>query len=298
MVDYDAHSWREHLLDIRGSMVREILYRVLSCVLFAAVVVYVDRRHLPLGVSEKAHGLVSVALGLLLVFRTNASYDRFWEGRKLWGTIVNASRNLVRAASVHLRDEPVLLERIVRRAIAFPWACMHRLRDAPDAATALGRQGTPLPAGDLATLAGSNHVPLALAARITEDLREARDRGRLSDYLLGVVDQNVQILIDCIGGCERIHRTPLPFAYVVHLRRALILYCFSLPFILVQIFGWWTIFITLLVSYILLGIEEIGVEISDPFGEDDNDLPLEAICQTIEDNLRPYLPDQGPERAL
>lgn len=269
-----------------------LLYRVLSCVLFSAVIVYIDRRHFSLGVSEKAHSLVSVALGLLLVFRTNAAYDRFWEGRKLWGSIVNASRNLVRAASVHLRDEPALLDRIVRRAIAFPWACMHRLRDEPDMVAALGRIGTPLPDGDLATLARSNHVPLALAARITGDLREARARGHLSDYLLGVVDQNVQILIDCIGACERIHRTPLPFAYVVHLRRALILYCFSLPFILAPIFGWWTIFITLLISYILFGIEEIGVEISDPFGEDDNDLPLESICQTIEGNLRPYLPSR------
>jgi putative membrane protein len=107
------------------------------------------------------------------------------------------------------------------------------------------------------------------------------------------LDQNVQLLIDYLGGCERIHKTPLPFAYVVHLRRALILYCFTLPFALVESFGWGTILDTLLVAYVFFGIEEIGVEIENPFGQDDNDLPLERICATIEQNLQALLDDAG-----
>jgi putative membrane protein len=99
------------------------------------------------------------------------------------------------------------------------------------------------------------------------------------------LDNNVQLLIDYIGACERIHKTPLPFAYVVHLRRALILYCLTLPFALIESYGWSTVIDTLLIAYILFGIEEIGVEIEDPFGKDDNDLPLEQICATIERNL-------------
>jgi ion channel-forming bestrophin family protein len=100
------------------------------------------------------------------------------------------------------------------------------------------------------------------------------------------LDQNVQLLIDYIGACERIHSTPLPYAYAVHLRRALILYCFTLPFALVARFGWDTIPATLFIAYVLFGIEEIGVEIEDPFGTDENDLPLETICNNIERNLR------------
>ncbi len=107
------------------------------------------------------------------------------------------------------------------------------------------------------------------------------------------LDQNVQLLIDSLGACERIRKTPLPFAYVVHLRRALILYCFTLPFALVESFGWGTILATLLVAYIFFGIEEIGVEIEDPFGQDDNDLPLDRICATIEQNLIALLEDEG-----
>src|SRR5262245_33135075 len=128
MVEYDAHTWRDHLLDIRGSMVREILYRVLSCVLFSALVVYVDHRHFRVGLSEKAHSLVTVALGLLLVFRTNAAYDRFWEGRKLWGSIVNESRNLARTATTWLAGDQELAARVVRWNIAFAWTTMHQLR--------------------------------------------------------------------------------------------------------------------------------------------------------------------------
>ena len=103
------------------------------------------------------------------------------------------------------------------------------------------------------------------------------------------VDQNVQLLVDYVGGCERIHKTPLPFAYVVHLRRALIIYCFTLPFALITVFDWWTVLVTFFLAYTLLGIEEIGVEIEDPFGQDDNDLPLDRFCTTIEKDLRALL---------
>jgi putative membrane protein len=99
------------------------------------------------------------------------------------------------------------------------------------------------------------------------------------------IDNNVQQLIDYLGACERIQKTPLPFAYVVHLRRALVLYCLTLPFALVEPFGWSTVIYALMIAYILFGIEEIGVEIENPFGTDYNDLPLEQICGTIERDL-------------
>ena len=95
----------------------------------------------------------------------------------------------------------------------------------------------------------------------------------------------MQLLIDYCGACERIRSTPLPFAYAVHLRRALIVYCFTLPLALVQKYGWETVPVTLMIAYVLFGIEEIGVEIEGPFGDDDNDLPLEDICETIHKNL-------------
>jgi putative membrane protein len=129
--------------------------------------------------------------------------------------------------------------------------------------------------------------------RLSALLAEARAEGRLSDHLLVALDQNVHLLTDHLGACERIHKTPLPFAYMVHLRRALILFCFTLPFALVGDFGWGTIPDTLLVAYVFFGIEEIGVEIEDPFGVDDNDLPLERLCATIERDLLALIDPAG-----
>ena len=120
---------------------------------------------------------------------------------------------------------------------------------------------------------------------MTACLSEARERGAISEYVFVALDQNVQLLVNYLGACERIHGTPLPFAYMVHVRRVILLYCYSLPPALVKDFGWWTIPGTLFVAYALLGIEEIGVEIEDPFGTDDNDLPLEAFCETIRRNV-------------
>ncbi len=301
MIDYDAHRWRDHFFDIRGSMVRDIMYRVLSCLLLAVAVTCVDKYYVRLGISDKGHTLVSVALGLLLVFRTNAAYDRFWEGRKLWGAIVNSSRNLARVAAVLLAERPALVRRVLVLTIAFSYATMQRLRNRPGLGPFEAAFGAELGEGGpalQAELQAAPHLPLALAVQLSERLKEAHAAGLVNDYQHMTIDQNVQLLIDHIGGCERISRTPLPFAYVVHLRRALLIYCYTLPFVLLPAFGWGTVVVTLLLSYVLLGIEEIGVEISDPFGTDDNDLPLEAVCATIESNLRALLPAPGSSARI
>lgn len=277
MIHYDPHKWLDHFFDIKGSLVREISSRVAICVAWSALVAYAHTRHFSVSIPASVHGLVGTALGLLLVFRTNASYDRFWEGRKLWGGIVNETRNLVRSAVVLLKDDPELVKRIARWTAIFPFAAMNALRGA----RGLG----PLAASAPPEIADAQHPPLAVAARITGCLDEARQRGLISDIVFTQIDQNVQLLIDYLGGCERIRKTPLPFAYVVHLRRALFLYCLTVPFALVEQTGWITIAETMLISYVFFGIEEIGVEIEGPFGHDDNDLPLEDICETIHRNL-------------
>jgi putative membrane protein len=294
MIDYDTHNWLSHLLDIKGSMVREILGRVLTCVAWSAVVVGVHKGLYPLAVPSTVHALVGVALGLLLVFRTNASYDRFWEGRKLWGGIVNGTRNLVRGGRAFLKDDPATLAPLVRWTIAYPYAVMNSLRGR----TGLGPIARDLAPDEVAAVLAAPHLPSAVAERMTACLVSARDRGVISDIVATDLGRNIQRLIDSLGGCERIHKTPLPFAYVVHLRRALILYCFTLPFALVGDYGWGAVLDTLMVAYIFFGIEEIGVEIEDPFGLDDNDLPLEAICESIQGQLGSLVPTESPVAAV
>lgn len=292
MVEYDPHRWWSYFHYLRGSMVREIVGRVLLCVVWAVAVVAFSQNVRDVGVAPTVHTLSGMALSLLLVFRTNASYDRFWEGRKLWGGIVNETRNLVRAAEVFLGPTP-LFAPLVRWTAAFPFATAAWLRGQQ---RHLGSQADLLPPSDVQQTLAAQHVPLAVARRMTAVLDEGRKQGLYPEYVQMQLDQNVQLLIDYLGGCERIHKTPMPFAYMVHLRRALILYCFTLPFALVDTFGWATVLATFLVAYVFFGIEEIGVEIEDPFGVDDNDLPLDGICQGIQSTLLAFLP-APPVRA-
>lgn len=278
---YDPHKFVRHLFVLRGSVAPKIIWRVLFFTGWAAAIVLLDRFVRPVGLPSTVHTLVGVALGLLLVFRTNASYERFWEGRRLWGGIVNESRNLARMTSAFLRERPATLEPIILWAAAFPYASMHSLRGA----AGLGPIESRLPSTEVAETLATRHVPMAVALRLSDRLAEARAAGYLTDYVMVAIDHNVQQLIDYLGACERIQKTPLPFAYVVHLRRALVLYCLTLPFALVGPFGWSTVIYALMIAYILFGIEEIGVEIENPFGTDYNDLPLEQICGTIEHDL-------------
>lgn len=287
MIDYDPHDWFTHFFDIKGSMVRKIMSRVMVCVLWALFIVSMDKLlDLNWRIDSSALGLVGVALSLLLVFRTNSSYARWWDGRSLWGSIINETRNLGRQAMVYLKAEPDLRDAVVAWTAVYPSAVMHRLRGG----IGLGVASSRLPKAEVVETLASGHVPLAVSRRISGTLLEARKRGVISDYVMMGMDQNVQLLVDYVGACEKIHSTPLPFAYMVHVRRVLLLYSFTLPPALVDRFGWSTVLATFIVSYVFFGIEEIGVEIEDPFGFDDNDLPLERFCAIIEKDLLGPLP--------
>lgn len=281
MIRYDPHGWFDHFFDIRGTLLVEISVRVLTCVAWAAGVVWFHQHVAAIGIPVTIHSLVGVALGLLLVFRTNASYDRYWEGRKLWGSIVNETRNLVRSGQAHLAGDRELLLKLVRWTAVLPYTIMSTLRG--DAV--IGPAADDLSADERVELLTSQHLALHASQKLTHILRLAYQRGVISDNIAVSLDQNVQQLIDALGGCERIRKTPLPYAYVVHLRRALVLYCFTLPLALVESFGWFTVIDVALVAYIYFGIEEIGVEIEGPFGHDENDLPLKDICDTIYKNV-------------
>jgi len=281
-----SRSWRKHLFSVRGSVVKEILPRVAITATAAIIVVVLHHYFRSMQIPDKPHALVGAALSLLLVFRTNASYDRFWEGRKLWGGIVNTSRNLGRGSILYLKADSALVRQLVMWGTTFPYALTRLLRrEAPS----LGPATDELPALDVAEVCAAQHPPLAVTVRMSRLIAEAEEKGLIDRFTRLHLESLVQLLVDNMGACERILNTPLPLAYAVHLRRALIIFCLSLPFALIEGFGVWTIPVSMLVSYIFFGIEEIGVEIEDPFGTDPNDLPLEQFCANIERNLRGLL---------
>jgi len=289
VLKYDPHHWWTHLLDIRGGLLRAISARVFSAVLWSVAVLLFHQYAYPVSLPATEHSLVGVAIGLLLVFRTNSSYDRFWEGRKLWGGIVNETRNLVRAAGAVVADME-LRQRLAAWTAVYPWAVKRVLRGGEGD---LGPAVAALPSAEVKAVLGSGNAALAVARRMSAVLQEAKVKGQVGEVLQGALDSNVQQLVDNLGGCERIHKTPLPFAYMVHLRRAVLLYCYTLPFVLVKDFGWAAPGAMFFTAFVFFGIEEIGVEIEDPFGTDDNDLPLDDICAALTttlDEVEPFLP--------
>lgn len=281
MIEYDPHHWRSHFFDLKGSLVREIAYRVGVCALTAIAVSVAFHYHEDVAIPSTGHALIGPALALLLVFRTNTANDRYWEGRRIWGGIVNTARNLRRKASVLFASEPETAKKLVEWTIAWFWSAREHLVEIKSVGPA-----SQLSDEEKARAVAAAHVPSYVASQLTAIIADARKRNVIGDIQQQMFDADVQVLIDHVGACERIDTTPLPYAYAVHLRRALLLYCMTVPFTLVSTFGEWTVLPSLIVSYVLIGIEEIGTEIEGPFGRKHNDLPLDRICTRLEANLR------------
>ena len=280
MIDYDGRAWLPILFRIRGSVIPRLLPRTLVAAgVGALAVVALERNNVK--IPTLAHTLVGVALGLLLVFRTNASYDRYWEGRRLVGFMVNRSRDLARQVASYVTSVEARAQ-IARLLPAFYWLAAQALRRDPG----LGAAGPHLTDDERRQLDGVTHRAPIATRWIAEVLHAEAAAGRLTEQRLQLLDANLTSLNDSLGGAERILKTPIPFAYAQHIKIFVVLFCFSAPFAMVETMGWATPLASGLLALALFGIDEIGVEIEDPFGDDPNDLPLDAIGAGIETAVR------------
>ena len=278
-------QWFETALQIKGSVIAAIYKRVLLCGAFGVLISLLYHFQVPVSQPSLSNVIPSIVLGLLLVFRTNTAYDRFWEGRKCWGTIVNTTRNLARQIWVSIdekeaQDKDRKIESL-NLLVAFGVAIKLHLRGESISGELEGL----IPNSKYITLEVMNNPPLEIAFWISDYLQQQYNRHCINSYQLASMQKLLNILVDNLGACERILRTPMPLAYAIHLKQLLLLYCLLLPFQIVANLHWWTGFISALVSFTLLGIESIGLEIENPFGYDENDLPLDAICTTMKRNI-------------
>jgi putative membrane protein len=217
-------------------------------------------------------GLINaVVLGALVGFRTKAAYDRWWEGRILWGQLTNDSRNLCLKAVSLAEPSPEDRRELARLVAAFAVALMTHLRGvAPDA-------GPP------------RHGPAHVAGRVFAVLARWRQDGRIDGHALQLLDSHAAALLDVCGGCERIRNTPLPASYLSLLRHGLILSFLLLPWCMINSLGIWALVLQGFVVYFLFGVELIAEEVENPFGFDPDDLPLEQFCETIRENAAEIL---------
>ena len=289
-------SWWSLVLRYRGSELPRTKYRILGVAVAAAFVTYLEEQHdWHPNLTPLPFQLIGVALGIFLGFRNNAAYDRWWEGRKLWGALVNTSRSACRqvltmigpdegpeaAEALDLRD------RLVRRLVAFPHALRMSLRDEQD----LSDLERFLPADEVGRLRGESNRPFAVTHGTALLLRDAWRRGWIDPVHLPTLEASLVALTDIQGACERIKGTPIPFSYTTLIHRITAIYCYTLPFGVVDAVGIFTPFVCALVAYAFFGLDAVGDEVEMPFGTDPNDLPLSAISRMIEVNLRQRLGD-------
>jgi len=238
------------------------------------------RPELEVGIAS--YEAAGAALGLLLVLRTNAGNERWWEGRRLWGGIVNQCRHLGVVVRSYGPDDPAWRARGLRLVVAFAHVTRRSLRnqrDMPEVAALLGPEET-------ARIAEAPHMPGHVALLLGDHFREACDRLGMDRFVFLEADRDLATLLDHVGGCERILKTPLPRGYAVLIRQFIVLFLVTLPFGLLKKVGALTPVVTLLVAYPILALDEIGDALQSPFSpRTPNHLPLDEICQTIERNL-------------
>jgi ion channel-forming bestrophin family protein len=286
MSDIVSPGWFwKHAFAYRGSATPHVLARVLVFSVLAELVALV---HWSFPFVRVAVGPIEVsgaALALFLVLRTNAGYERWWEGRKLWGGIVNQSRNVVIGALAYGPAERGWREQVVRWSAAFPHVARRSLRgqrDLPEIRELLG-----VPTAQ--EIAGAQHMPSFVANQVAVLFRRGRrdspEEG-LDGFAFENVDEERAHLLDHLGGCERILKTPLAYAYDVTIRGFIVFYLALVPFGLVDSVGWATPLVTMFVSYPILALDHIGTELQNPFSETSlGHLPLDDICASLQANL-------------
>jgi ion channel-forming bestrophin family protein len=279
-------NWLRIALRVKGSVIPTIFTRVLCCGAFGLFISVLAFYKVPVAAKSLAGVVPSIVLGLLLVFRTNTAYERFWEGRKAWGSIVNNIRNLARLiwiavselAPIHREEK----EQSLNLLVAFAIATKLHLRAQP-VDDQIAELVSPLQFSKLQSI---TNPPLEIIFWVSDYLQSKQEQGQISLYQMNELQHLLNGLVDTLGACERILRTPMPLAYAIHLKQLLMIYCLLLPFQFVEELRWWTSPAVILVSFTLFGIEAIGVEIENPFGTDPNDLPLDNICKTVQGNIK------------
>ncbi|MBA4187151.1 MAG: hypothetical protein C0467_03950 [Planctomycetaceae bacterium] len=282
MIEYNRYSWWVTVFSFRGTALPRALGRVAIFTLYTATIqfavdvgVYIGwfTEHTSLSLDPIAHAVLGSLLGFLIVFRMNGSNARYWEGRSHWGTLINCSRNLVRAGSVHTSAGIELAGLVTGYSIALRQS-LRGSRDLDEAAVYL-------PDAVLQTAKRFGNPPTAIASAISAWIAREYRAGVIDGVMVRHLEELLSRMVDAQGGCEKIQKTPLPFVYAAMIKQLILAYLLTLPLVMADRCGWWSPLLMAVVSLGLFGMEEASVETEDPFGKDGNCLDLETFTLTI-----------------
>lgn len=230
-------------------------------------------------IPSDVHAALSLVLGCLLVFRTNAAYGRWWEARILWGSLINTSRNLSIKLTSLIPRSTADTGKMLGLIKVFPFQLMEHLRTP----SPIDTRDTPTIASEADTNRSSvSHAPVKTVQMIYQWLGNMKRTKSVDGDELRIIDVELARLLDICGACERIARTPFVKSYRIFCRQCIALFLLSFPWGVGQDFGWWTPVLTIIVSYFMIGMEIVAEHVEDPFGLDEDDLDLEGMCKTIE----------------
>lgn len=257
---------------------------MLSVAIFSAFISFLELHVFKLSKSDYVsnigmmHSLLGFVISMLLVFRTNTSYDRWWDGRKLLGALTNVSRNFaMKIKALNLPDNDT---RFFEYGIPkYAFALKEHLREKKY----FGKNSF------LIEVEGTKHIPNQIASSMISRLYELTSQNLISQEQLIVLTNDVNQFTDICGGCERIKNTPIPFSYSVFIKKFIFIYVLTIPIGWVFSLGYYLVLIVPFILYVLASLELIAEEIEDPFGEDANDLPVDVICNNIEKHVEEIL---------
>ena len=283
MIKYNPKEWFGLIFEFHKSdTLRKLIYVLLIYAGFTATVVYLELNYLKFENTIAVHSLVGFIIGLLLVFRTNTAYERWWEGRKLLGSLVNTSRNLALKINSLIPTNDINKREIYSKMISnYCFSMKEHLRgniklEELENSNTLNKE----------SLKKFNHVPNKIIGEIYKMNKSLYDDKIISGDIFITIDNETKNFTEIIGACERIKKTPIPFSYNIFIKKFIFIYTLTLPFgLTASLFYYWTVPICVFILYILASLELLAEEIENPFGTEPNDLPVDDICNNIKINV-------------
>ena len=291
MIPYNPKDWLRFIFNFhKADTVRKMFPLLIGMAVYSWLVAFLEIEYFRLGEKSQLrnvsilHTLLGFAISMLLVFRTNTAYDRWWEGRRLWGALVNNSRNLAVKLSGLLQNDESGRKFFMQ---LIPTFCFELKSHLQSEETKWQLDEAPHP--EIPNFNRTGHVPNQVVKKMIGKLQQLNNDKTLSAEQLLFVNQELVSFLDICGGCERIKNTPIPYSYSVFIKKFIFLYVLTLPIGLVFSLGYIAIPVVVFVFYVLGSLELIAEEIEEPFGHDANDLPMQRMCENIKRNVEEIL---------